>query len=351
MSQPVFIMVMLAVVTLVAYALWIVIKPMISQGKTASAAAERVQAVVAAIDDAKVRDRPAVDAVAALSPDASLSSALATYLAHAPAAALSSDFASLHERFLMTAHQPFLGVIGGLALREPESPANGRMVRDAMRTVLEQATPALAADVADAISADDATLDRWIWLAGEGRLLRSAMSRLAPIDADVAARLGRLDETLLALRLQRQIEEAERQLAFYEGNDRVDSTYEMATQFVSWSLLPAPDMYERFDRLVAANETHFEWRQLRLQMDLILIESGRHRDPEKAFARFARCLDDEDPSVVETAVDAARDLVEQNLAGSEFRSRARAALQRLRARPDAPLVALNQLEAALAASS
>lgn len=351
MSQPVFIMVMLAVVTLAAYALWIVIKPMISQRKTASAAAERVQAVVAAIDDAKVRDRSAVDAVAALSPDVSLSTAIATYLAHASAAALSSDFAPLHESFLTTAHQPLLGVIGGLALREPESPASGRMVGDAMRAVLEKSMPALAADFADAISADDAALDRWIWLAGEGRLLRSAMSRLAPIDADVAARLGRLDETLLALRLQRQIEEAERQLAFYEGKAGVDSTYEMASQFVSWSLLPAPDMYERFDRLVAANETHFEWRQLRLQMDLILIETGRHREPDKAFARIASSLEDEDPSVVETAAETARDLVEQSLAAPEFRSHAQAALRRLRARPDAPLVALGQLEAALTSSS
>ncbi len=288
---------------------------------------------------------------ATVPPDAGLSQALDTHLAHAPAAELPSDFKCLLERFQTTAHQSFLAVIGGLALRQPESSASDRVVRDATRTVFGQATPALAAEFAEAISADKAGLGRWIWLAGEGRLLQSAISRLGPLDAEVAGRLERLDETLLALRLQRQIEEADRQLAFYEGKDRVDSTYEMATEFVGWSLLPAPEMYERFDRLVEANETHFEWRQLRLQMDLILIESGRHREPKKAFGRIARFLEDEDPSVVETAAETARDLVEQNLAGPEFRSHALAALQRLRARPDASLVALDQLEAALAASS
>lgn len=351
MSQPVFLLLMLGVAALVGFALWHVINPMISQRKAAPAATVNVQAVIAAIDDAKTRDRAAVDAVAALPPDASLSTALATYRAHAPTAELPSDFERLHEHFQTTAHQPFLGVIGGLALRVPESSSNGRMVRDATRHVLELARPALAAEFVEAISADEAGLDRWIWLAGEGRLLQSAIGRLAPLDAEVATRLGRLDETLLALRLQRQIEEAERQLAFYEGNDRVDSTYEMASQFVSWSLLPAPEMYERFDRLVESNETHFEWRQLRLQMDLILIESGRHRDPATAFERIGRYLEDEDASVVETAAETARDLIGQNLASPEFRRHARISLQRLRARPDAPVEALDQLEAALAGSS
>ncbi len=351
MSQNVFIMVMIGVAGLVAFSLRNVIKSLILKEKSKPGLSTTMAAAVAAVDEAELRNRSAIDAVAALPPDAGLSQALAAYRAHAPATDLPSDFDHLQDRFQTTAHQPFLGVIGGLVLRHPESSASERIVRDATRTVFEQSTPALAAEFAEAISADEAGPDRWIWLAGEGRPLQSAISRLAPIDADVAARLERLDEALLALRLQREIEEAERQLAFYEGKDRVDSTYEMASQFVSWSLLPTPEMYERFDRLVEANETHFEWRQLRLQMDLILIETGRHRDSEKAFARIVRYLEDEDPLVVETAAETARDLVEQNLAGPAFRSQARAALQRLRARPNAPLVALDQLEAALTASS
>jgi amidase len=314
----------------------------------ARAMTRRVEALASRIGEIKAGHDAAHAAIAGLDPGATIDEALTAFILHAPGASLAADADALGRRFDDTGHAPFLAAIAGLALREPESAQAGtpaKLARRAVADVLRRAPPSLASDLADRLARDDP--DRWTWLAGEGRILREVATRLRPLDASEAGRVEALDQDLARHRTKRDIEEAERQLAFYEGRADVDSTYVMATEFVRWSLLPGTGLHERFDGLVGRNSGHPSWRELRLRMDLILIERNLHGDVDAATERIAAGFDDPEPFVVDIAVEVATDLIEQGYLDEAFRTRIHDGLRRARMRGTSDGAKLAALEAAL----
>ncbi len=352
MSLALTIAVVIGTLLLVVFALHQVFKSFRTSARspphTAPSMTRRVEALASRIGEIKAGHKAAHAAVAGLDPGASIDDALAAFTRHAPGATLGADADALEERFDGTGHAPCLAVIAGLALRESESAeANtpAKCVRHAVADVLRRAPPALASDLVDRLARDDP--DRWTWLAGEGRILREVATRLRSMDANEAGRVEALDQDLARHRTKRDIEEAERQLAFYEGRAEVDSTYVMATEFVRWSLLPGTGLQERFDGLVARNSGHPSWRELRLRMDLILIERNLHRGVAAAIGRIAAGFDDPEPFVVDIAAEVATDLIEQGYLDEAFRTRIRDALRRARKRGLSDGTKLAALEAAL----
>ncbi len=352
MSLALSIAVVIGTLLLVAFALWQVVKSFKRRDNTGHSPTRtmtrRVETLKSRIDEIHASRDAAYTAVAGLDPAATIDDAVATFSQHAPRASLAADEDALAKRFDDTGHAPFLAVIAGLALREPESVPPKR-IQAAIARVLGSAPPALAGDLANHLSSDDP--DRWIWLAGEGRILGEVATRFQPLDAGAARRVEALDGRLIQHRTNRDIDEAERQLAFYEGRAEVDSTYVMATEFVRWSLLPAPGLYERFDDLVARNSGNASWRELRLQMDLVLIEQNLHRDVAAAMARIAAGFDDPEPFVIDMAADVATDLIEQGYLDETFRARMRDGLRRARKHGLSDGAKLTALEAALEGSS
>lgn len=352
MSLALAIAVVIGTLLLVVFALHQVFKSFRTSAKSPPHSAppmtRRVKALASRIGEIKAGHEAAHAAVAGLDPGASIDDALAAFTRHAPGATLVADADALGERFDATGHAPCLAVIAGLAPRESESAeakASAKCVRHAVADVLRRAPPALASDLVDRLARDDP--DRWTWLAGEGRILREVATRLRSMDANEAGRVEALDQDLARHRTKRDIEEAERQLAFYEGRAEVDSTYVMATEFVRWSLLPGTGLHERFDGLVARNSGHPSWRELRLQMDLILIERNLHRDVAAATERIAAGFDDPEPFVVDIAAEVATDLIEQGYLDEAFRTRIHDGMRRARMRGISDGAKLAALEAAL----
>lgn len=352
MNLPIFIAIMTATALLVAYSIWQIFAPTPSrrppEDERLTDLARRVEEVTETVGRINAAHKAAYESVEAQPRDGDAKAACDGYLLHAPDPRLRYDLEILKTRFEETDHPPYLAVIAGLALRElAANGADFHLQRDALSYVFEHGSPAVVDYLAQGLSDRSEGTDRWIRLTGDDRVPAATIARMEPRAPHVAARLRDLADATRALHRRLLVETANRLIDSYEPFPELEDTYALATELVRIGSVPYPEIAARIAAVVDSRSAHPDWRVLRLEMDLVMLEGRRHPDSEAAMRRIEAALGDEDSSVLEAGGEVASDLIAQDLVDPAFRRKVRDGLARARMRHDPLPEGLARLKARL----
>jgi len=356
MSLPLLIVLIGSLAALVGYAIWEFFQPPAARPNplddSVREMTENVQAIGETVARINAAHKAAYGSVEAAPPDGNPRLAYEGYIRHAPDPRLRYDFEVLKARFTEGDHPAWVAVIAGLALREML--ANGsdfHLRRDAVRYVFEHGTPEIVEYLAEGLSAQSPGVDQWIRVSGKDRVPQATIDWIEPLSQAIASRLRHLSGELQARHRALTIAYAEWVIGNHEPFDVIEDIDITATELAELCMIPYAEIGERVAEVVQRRSAHPDWRRVRLGMDLILIEGGRHTDLGGTTARLEYALEEADDTIVDHAGRVAADLIEHDRLDESFRTRMGDAIGRVRGRYDPLPQGLLKLEAALARKS